>query len=174
MRVITAIFWGLVWGLGSGEVLGVEKLESGATGGYRLKRQSSFKAGGVGVRVPFWPIGWVHLDGVTVVEAPPVVPLEPFDAKGLRVTSVLIGSGVGGSLAVINGRAYGEGEYLKIGRVEGVEKGKVGVKAVRVRVVRIWDGGVELERGVERARIGIERPELRGKKTEEVLGDEER
>ncbi|MEI8108447.1 MAG: hypothetical protein WCI46_11580, partial [Verrucomicrobiota bacterium] len=107
MRVRTAILGVLMWGLGGGKMWAEEMVQSGATGGYRLKRQSSFKAGGVGVRVPFWPIGWVHLDGVTVVEAPPAVPLEPFDAKGLRVTSVLIGSGVGGSLAVINGRAYG-------------------------------------------------------------------
>ena len=55
------------------------------------------------------------------------------DGKAFRVTSILISTGATPSLAVINGRAYSEGEFVRMPRTPGTAP-------VRVRVQRINDG----------------------------------
>lgn len=110
---------------------------------YQLKNRSSFAAKDTG-RAPFWPIGHVKRsrNAEAPVAAAPATQLEP---EMFSVTSILMGNP---SLAVINGRAYGEGEYLRMARAAaGAKPAKVAAldTRIRVRVVRIMDGQVALQ-----------------------------
>src|SRR4051794_22909577 len=75
------------------------------TAGYHLKKRSAFEAPEQ-ARTPFWPIGWAPSSGAPGV---PDAPRTGFvlNPDQFAVTSILIGTH---SLAVINGRTYGEGE----------------------------------------------------------------
>src|SRR3954466_1609207 len=79
--------------------------------GYHLKSKSSFVAAQT-TRAPFWPIGWTPAAKGPSQQAAPV---QEFTLKPemFSVTSILLGSQ---SLAVINGRTYGEGEFIRQSR----------------------------------------------------------
>jgi hypothetical protein len=84
--------------------------------------------------------------------------------KHFKVTSILLGNP---SLAVINGRAYSEGEFLR------APKGKPGEGATaRVRVHRITDGSVILQHQDQTIVASLQRTELAPHKAEEVLLEE--
>ena len=149
---------------------------------YQLKNRSSFACAGEGVRAPFWPIGWVHRKGVSSVVSAIATPKSVRDEKSFHVTSILLGSGATPSLAVINGRAYSEGEFLKMPRgtapvavAAPAAPGAPAAPAVaRIRVQRISDGSVILQRAEEMVTVFMQRQELAQKKAEETLLDDER
>ena len=147
-----------------------------ATEPYQLKNRSSFACPGEGTRAPFWPIGWVHRKGVSSVVASVAAPKSALDEKSFRVTSILLGSGATPSLAVINGRAYSEGEFLKVPRgTTAAAPAAPGTPVVaRIRVQRISDGNVVLQQADQVINVAIVRPEVAQKKTEEPLLDDER
>lgn len=144
---------------------------------YQLKNRSSFSCASEDARAPFWPIGWVHRKGTSSVAASLVTAKTVLDEKSFRVTSILLGSGATPSLAVINGRAYSEGEFLKMPRATAAPA-VAGTPAVpagaRIRVQRISDGTVILQREEQTLTIALLRQELAQKKTEEPLLDDER
>jgi serine/threonine protein kinase len=76
-------------------------------------------------------------------------PNMAFEEKSFRVTSILIGSATTPSLAVINGRAYSEGEFVRI------PKGS----SFRIRVKRITDNNVVLEHDDQTVVVPLRRPE---------------
>lgn len=128
-------------------------------GKYELKNRSSFTIQPA-ARPPFWPIGWVRRDtnGAPVAVAGVA---QALDEKSFLVTSILVGNP---SLAVINGRAYMEGEFVRLPKSAG---------AVRVRVQRIADGTVQLQTPVQMITAPLRRAELGAKKIEgELLNDE--
>ncbi len=140
---------------------------------YQLKNRSSFSCAGESARVPFWPIGWIHRPGSGTAVAQAAAPKAAFDEKSFRVTSILLGTGTTGSLAVINGRAYSEGEFLKTPRpaaVPGVTPVKTATPpSQRIRIQRIGDGTVILQREDQTVTLSLQRPELAQKKADEQL-----
>jgi hypothetical protein len=136
---------------------------------YELKNRSKFTNAAENARAPFWPIGWVKRKvGVTApVDQVSAGPRVQLDGKNFKVTSILLGSGSTPSLAVINGRAYSEGEFLRI------PKGGA-VPATRIRVQRINDGSVVLQNADQIVVASILRPELSNKKSEELVLDPDR
>src|SRR4051812_8879640 len=122
------------------------------TAGYHLKNQSAFQVAPT-VRAPFWPIGWAPSAKNNQPDAPaPAIVITP---DQFSVTSIMLGSP---SLAVINGRTYGEGEFLKPARATKPAEGALPTRAVaapalptglRVRVNRIVDGQVILQTGTQ-------------------------
>jgi hypothetical protein len=136
---------------------------------YKLKRRSSFTPPTADARAPFWPIGWVPKK--TMIAATPAAqaaaPTPLLDEKAFRVTSILLGAGTAPSLAVINGRAYGEGEFLKTPGSPAAN-GKQGAPAVaRIRVQRIGDGSVVLQCANQTITISMQRQELALRKVQE-------
>src|SRR5215212_3933923 len=77
---------------------------------YQLKSRSSFTPVSEDARAPFWPIGWVKRTKGVAVTATRTGPAPSLDEKHFKVSSILLGNP---SLAVINGRAYSEGEFLR-------------------------------------------------------------
>ena len=148
---------------------------------YQLKNRSSFAATAEGARAPFWPIGWVHRKGVSSVVAAMAPTKSVLDAANFRVTSILLGSGPTPSLAVINGRAYSEGEFLKMPRGSApvapapVANGAPAVPVpARIRVQRITDGSVVLQRENLSVTVVMQRQELMQKKADDRLLDDDR
>ena len=138
---------------------------------YELKKKSTFAGVPEDSRAPFWPIGWVKR-AKAQVNAAAQVPVAPvakvhLDEKAFKVTSILLGSGTTPSLAVINGRAYSEGEFLRM------PKGS-NLPPVRVRVQRINDGNVILQNADQILVASLARPELSNKRSEELLLDPDR
>ncbi|MGB8168437.1 MAG: hypothetical protein WCF18_13150 [Chthoniobacteraceae bacterium] len=138
---------------------------------YVLKNKSAFTAVTDEQRAPFWPIGWVKRRPMQiastptrVVEAPKVV----LDAKSFKLTSILLGEP---SLAIINGRTYSEGEYLRAPKTAAI----AGTPAPqRTRVFRINDGHVVLQNGEQLITLPLLRPELVQRANVEELLSEER
>jgi hypothetical protein len=128
---------------------------------YELKKRSAFNLPET-TRPPFWPIGWVKKNTTTAIAAPSG-PRVTLDEKSFAVSSILTGNP---SLAVINGRSYTEGEYLR-----SKAKGQP-----RIRVLRIYDGFVQLQCEDQIVSPKLRREELEPKKgaTEELLLDDER
>ena len=126
---------------------------------YQLKNRSAMAVRDTR-RPPFWPIGWVKR-GPTVEKAPAPSRVS-FDEKSFVVSSILIGNP---SLAVINGRSYTEGEFLRFPRGT--------VEPVRIRVQRILDGGVQLQAPDNQVFVAkLQRPEIQAKKFEDLLPDD--
>jgi len=136
---------------------------------YELKNRSAFTIPANTTRPPFWPIGWVK----RVVGAPvqfqevPVAPKVLLDEKSFTVTSILVSSGTTPSLAVINHRAYSEGEFIRMPKTPGAPP-------LRIRVQRIVDGVVTLQNGGQTLTIPLQRMELSNKRPEELLLDPDR
>ena len=120
---------------------------------YELKNRSSFTIK-AGTRPPFWPIGWTKDQRPVITQGTPVAAkaflIQP---SHFKVSSILLSNP---PLATINGRAFGEGEYLPV---------EAGGQPVRVVVKAIRDGGVWLDQSghqifvqIPRAEVGIIRP----------------
>jgi hypothetical protein len=127
---------------------------------YVLKNRSSFDNPGETARVPFWPVGWTKQKGMVAAVKAAAEPKITLDEKGFKVSSILLGSGTTPSLAVINGRAYSEGELIRMPR---------GSAPIRIRVQRINDGSVLLEHDSEKLVVSLRRPELNQHKDDELL-----
>lgn len=136
---------------------------------YQLKNKSSF-ALVAGARPPFWPIGWVKRKGGAPIEVAASGPKYTFDGKNFVVTSILLGPP---ALAVVNGRAYEEGQFLRTPR-SGVTGVRTAASGPRVRVHRIADGQVWLQCDEQIIHLTLKRPELNERKPEEELLNEER
>ncbi len=140
---------------------------------YQLKKRSAFSTLGEEQRAPFWPIGWVKRRAVATAAAPAAQVEQPkiqFDTSGLKLTSILIGTP---SLAIINGRSYSEGDFLRQPRVATPAAALLG-SAPRVRVYRINDGNVVLQNQQELITIALQRPELVQRSSAEDLLTEDR
>ncbi len=75
-------------------------------GGFKLKHRSAFSGTQV-ARDPFWPIGWKkEVKGDSVASADAEITADEFS-----VSSILLSPP---ALAVINGREYGEGQFIPI------------------------------------------------------------
>ena len=140
---------------------------------YQLKNRSTFNCPPDTARAPFWPIGWVPRAKGTTANNTPAAPKIALDDKLFRVTSILVGSGSTPSLAVINNRAYSEGEFIKMPRAVAAVAGKPAAPATRIRVQRITDGTVVLQREEQTITLALLRPELTVRKAEEPLLDGE-
>jgi len=138
-------------------VLAAETLSPISSGAapYELKHRSTF-SGVESERAPFWPIGWVKRQ---IGSTPPTATVSKvsFNEKNFIVTSILLGNP---SLAVINGRSYTEGEFLRAPR---------GAQPIRIRVQRIMDGGVHLQAEKQLFLAKLQRQELDSKKPEDTL-----
>jgi hypothetical protein len=136
---------------------------------YELKNHSGFPNATEISRVPFWPIGWVKRTAAAPSGPAPVLeaPKVALDENAFHVTSILIGTGATPSLAVINGRAYSEGEFVRMPRTPGVAP-------VRVRVQRINDGTVILQHADQVIVASPRRQTLEAKRPDELLLDPDR
>jgi len=136
---------------------------------YELQKRSTFTVPAEAARAPFWPIGWVKRQAGAPVQSQAVaaVPKVTLDEKSFRVTSILLGTGTTPSLAVINGRAYSEGEFLRM------PKGGA-IPPLKVRVQRINDGHVILQNADQILVASLLRPELSTKRADETLLDPDR
>jgi hypothetical protein len=122
--------------------------------GYHLKNRSAFSASQP--RPPFWPIGWVHHDKTAPQEVAEVK--TDINAQMFSVSSILLGQP---SLAVVNGRAYSEGDLLRSPRAGSKDAPKGAWPAnLRVRVQKIQDGSVTFISGTQALTVPLRRPEL--------------
>jgi hypothetical protein len=121
---------------------------------YALKNRSFFTISPE-TRAPFWPIGWVKRAGTPkeIREKPNVT----FDENAFSVTSILMGSP---SLAVINGRAYSEGELIRMPKNSAT---------VRPRVQSINDGTVTLQSEDQTLVVALRRPQLAERRSDDLL-----
>jgi hypothetical protein len=137
---------------------------------YVLKNRSTFSAVSDEQRAPFWPIGWLKRKPMSVTSAEPLRTMEQpkaqFDASNIKLTSILLGTP---SLAIINGRSYSEGDFLRQPKAAVVAG-----TAPRVRVYRINDGSVVLQNQTELITVAIQRPELVQRGPEQELLTEDR
>lgn len=143
---------------------------------YQLKNRSSFNCPPDTTRAPFWPIGWVQRSKSSSPNTAQAAPKIALDEKMFRVTSILLGTGTTPALAVINNRAYSEGEFIRMPRAVAAiaaATGKPAAPATRIRVQRITDGSVILQREDLTVTLALQRPELAVRKSEEPLLDEE-
>ena len=99
---------------------------------YELKNRSAFKAADT-ARPPFWPVGWQKQARDTGPVAAPVPQGAEPKVEMFTLTSISLGNP---SLAVINGRIYGEGDIIKLPK---------GSAPLRIIVNRIADGTVVLQ-----------------------------
>src|SRR5688572_22292617 len=130
---------------------------------YELKHKSSFTTLGENDRAPFWPIGFSKRKVVATptettrvaVEGPKVV----LEEKNFKVTSILLGNP---SLAIINGRTYSEGEFLRMPRPAAATAATATPipLGARVRLYRINDGSVVLQNQDQLLTVTLARPEL--------------
>ena len=128
---------------------------------YQLKSRSTFAAE-ESARSPFWPIG--HVKRVRAGQQPTSViqPTYKFAPEMFNVTSIALGNP---SLAIINGRAYGEGELIRMGRGP---QALAADQKIRIRVTRIVDGNVTLQSAEgESLTIPLRRPELTERKADD-------
>lgn len=130
------------------------------TAGYKLKNRSVFSLPETS-RAPFWPIGWEKpRPGQITQQQQEAAPVAKLDPEQFSVTSILVGRP---SMAVINGKAYSEGEFIRAARPkEG--KAAAGVTALppgtKVRIARVADGAVVLELNGLFTQLTLRRPEL--------------
>ena len=122
---------------------------------YDLKKKSAFTLA-TDRRAPFWPIGWVKRTTETRTEITQA-PKQKIDGKAFTVTSILVGNP---SLAVINGRAYSEGELIRMPK---------GSAPAKVRVHQVIDGNVTLQQDDQTIVIAMRRPELADRKPDAEL-----
>jgi len=149
--------------------LHAEDAASGNLPAYVLKNKSTFTPVSDEQRAPFWPIGWVKRKLAPVASSPVQaveVPKVVLDARSFKLTSILIGNP---SLAIINGRTYSEGEFLRTPRGAAAA-----APLPRVRVYRINDGSVVLQNQEQLVTVALQRPELTQRSDKEELLLEDR
>ncbi|MES2569139.1 MAG: hypothetical protein V4710_03685, partial [Verrucomicrobiota bacterium] len=111
-------------------------------------------------------IGWVKREtqNASQITAVPVAKVPILDENSFKVTSIMLGSP---SLAIINGRTYSEGEFIRIPKSSPMA-------GARILVRRIHDGLVQLQAGTQQLPVKLTRPEPGAKKYEEELLNEDR
>lgn len=132
---------------------------------YELKKRSSFEVA-AGLRPPFWPIGWVKRER-NVLPSGAIAPKFVLDARSFTVTSILLGPP---AIAVINGRAYEEGQIIRMARLAvpiAAPAGGMPAGGPRIRVQRIADGQVWLQGEGQTVSVSLKRPELSERKIQE-------
>jgi hypothetical protein len=122
--------------------------ESAKTAPYELKTRSAFNIK-AGTRPPFWPIGWNKDQKPVAVANAPVTKAFLIQPNHFRLSSILLSDP---PLATINGRAFGEGEFLPV---------EVGGQPVKVVVRAIRDGGVWLDQSGHQIFVAIPRGTLK-------------
>jgi hypothetical protein len=122
---------------------------------YELKNRSTFTAK-AGTRVPFWPIGWNGQHQPIVTPGKPMAKAFQIQPSHFTVTSILLSHP---PLATINGRAFGEGEFLPV---------EAGGQPVKVIVTAIRDGGVWLDQSGHQIFVPMRRQELAPRSAPEV------
>lgn len=129
---------------------------------YQPKNKSAFGVK-AGTRVPFWPIGWSKDKQSAAPVAPVAPPPKAFliEPHHFTVTSVLLAHP---PLATINGRAFGEGEFLPV-QAAG-QPLKVVVKAIR-------DGGVWLDQSGHQIFVPLRRQGIPPKSNDPAVGPAE-
>jgi hypothetical protein len=148
---------------------------------YVLKNRSTFSATG-DQRAPFWPIGWVKRQPMQTTSEEPIhivaVPKVLLDEKSFRLTSILLGNP---SLAIINGRTYSEGEFMRVPKSAPAATATAATApavalppGVRIRVYRINDGNVVLQNQDQLITVNLQRPELVQRSAAEDLLTEDR
>jgi hypothetical protein len=140
-------------------------------GKYEVKVQSSFRVD-ESTRPPFWPIGFVKRAATTAQPQAEQVVRTALTPESFAVTSVLLGNP---SLAVINGRAYGEGETIRTPK-GAAAKGVKPAPGLRVQVAKILDGRVVLQStDGQSIEVALRRGQLPERKAETdlLLNDEE-
>lgn len=130
-------------------------------GKYELQKKSAFTLA-ADRRAPFWPIGWVKRVNQGPVEVTKQVPKAKLDENAFAVTSIMIGNP---SLAVINARAYSEGEFVRMPK---------GSAPMKVRVLQIGDGAVTLSYENQNFSVTLKRPELAEHRPEAELLSQDR
>ncbi len=131
-------------------------------GTYELKKKSTFTLASTR-RAPFWPIGWVKPAKGEVHTEITQAPKAKLDENAFNVTSILVGNP---SLAVINARAYSEGEFIRLP--------KSSAPPMKVRVQQIGDGTVTLSYEKQTFTISLKRQELVAHKADEDLLTQDR
>jgi hypothetical protein len=124
---------------------------------YELKRKSEFTLE-TRARAPFWPIGWSKQGAAAVVQKKVEIHDEMF-----RVTSILLGNP---SMAVINGRSYEEGQFIRMPKAAAAQ--------IRPRLYRIGDGQVLIQVQNQFVPVPLRRPELNEVKRDAELFNEEK
>jgi hypothetical protein len=158
MRLLLSVVL-LCWGCGAGTASGEPVNEAGTVPPYALKRRSVCELS-EGARSPFLPVGWTRPTVASLAPAP--APVAAFSEKEFVLTSILLGTP---SLAVLNGRAYSEREFLRLPK-ELHGRG-------RVQLLEIADGMVVLKAGAQQLTIAQRRADLPVRRRElEVLGEE--
>jgi hypothetical protein len=127
---------------------------------YELQKKSAFTLR-TETRAPFWPIGHVPNKTASPVQVA-AAPKPKLDESAFTVTSILVGNP---SLAVVNGRAYSEGELLRMPK---------GSAPLKVRVQQITDGAVTLQHERQTLVVAMKRPELPERRPEADVLDEDR
>ena len=130
-------------------------------GKYELQKKSTFTLA-ADRRAPFWPIGWVKSANQAPMEITKQAPKPKLDENAFAVTSIMLGNP---SLAVINSRAYSEGELIRMPK---------GSAPMKVRVIQIGDGTVSLSYENQNFTVALKRPELAEHKVDEELLSQER
>lgn len=164
----------VIAGLCSGSLL--QAAEPTAVPPYELQNKSSFTATSPEKRAPFWPIGWTKrkVSAAAPQVQTPVEPKVNLDDSHFKVTSILLGNP---SLAIINGKTYSEGEFIRTPRVAATANTPAASTipaGARIRVYRINDGQVVLQHQDQLITVGLKRPELVQKREEEQLLTEDR
>jgi hypothetical protein len=136
------------------------------TAGYHLKNKSAFSSP-ESSRPPFWPVGWAKQAAnapVATPEAP--VAAGPLEPDQFSVTSILLGAP---SYAIINGKSYAVGEYLRPSRNRDAKNAAAIPAGARIRVQRITDGQVTLVASSQVLSVPLRRPSLTEHKADEDL-----
>ena len=128
-------------------------------GTYELKKKSSFSLA-TDRRAPFWPIGWVKRADEARSEITTQAPKAKLDESAFAVTSIMLGNP---SLAVVNGRAYSEGEFIRLPK---------GSAPIKVCVQQISDGTVSLNYDRQIIVVNLKRQELAARRAEQLLDAE--
>jgi hypothetical protein len=131
------------------------------TAGYKLKNRSVFSSPET-ARAPFWPIGWAKpVAGQVTQQVEQTAPTAALDPEQFSVTSILVGSP---SIAIINGKPYGQGEFIRAAKPKDSKAAAAGVTSLppgtKVRVARVSDGAVVLELNGQYTQLTLRRPDL--------------
>lgn len=174
----------LLSAVGAGAAFAEDAAAGSKAPAYVLKKRSAFSPLADDQRAPFWPIGWCKRKPVAAAAAAPAqvaeAPKMKLDARNYKVTSILLGNP---SLAIINGRTYSEGEFLRTPRTAVAAHGGAARPAPattaaapvpRIRIYRITDGNVVLQGPDQYLTVPLLRPELAQRRGEEELLLEDR
>lgn len=128
------------------------------TAGYKLKNRSVFSQPET-ARAPFWPIGWSKpVAGQITQQVEQAAPLATLDPEQFSVTSIA------GSIAIINGKPYLQGEYIRAAKPKEGKAAAPGIASLppgtKVRVARVADGAVVLELNGQYTQLTLKRPDL--------------